>query len=82
MQARERYRSAAFARALHHGKASANENKFVYLPKSRELHVLFVASYSRMVFTQACQREFEVCGLHSRRFFWLAGGSDWARDCF
>lgn len=41
-----------------------------------------MASYSKMVFTQACQREFEVCGLHSRRFFWLAGGSDWAGGCF
>lgn len=59
----------------HHVKASAviwhtTENKFVYFPRSgvlHETHVLFVASNTEMVFTQACQREFEVCGLHGRR---------------
>lgn len=56
----------------HHVKASAviehtTENKCVYFPRSGELHVLLVASNSKTVFTQACQREFEVCGLHGRR---------------
>lgn len=80
--ARRSRKPAASATAPCHAEAAANDNKSVYFPKSRGLRVPFAASCSKMVFTRACQREFEVCGLRGRRCFRVAGGSDWAGGCF
>lgn len=80
--ARRSHKPAASATAPCHAEAAANENKSVYFPKSRGLRVPFAASCSKTVFTRACQREFEVCGLRGGRFFRVAGGSDWAGGCF